>query len=125
MGTELKILMLEDAAADAELEIQGLREAGIECQAFRVENEPDFRRALGEFEPDLIISDFSLPTFDGLSALKLSQKERPNTPFIFVSGTLGEERAVESLKSGACDYVLKNNSARLPQAVLRAVHDAR
>jgi diguanylate cyclase (GGDEF)-like protein len=121
---DLRILLVEDIATDAELEIHALRRAGIACTTKRVENETDFRKELEEFRPDLIISDFSLPAFDGLSALRVAKEEQPDIPFIFVSGTIGEERAIESLKSGASDYVLKSNSARLPQAVLRAIREA-
>ena len=124
METDLKILMVEDVATDAELQIRDLKRAGIACTTRCVENEADFRKQLVEFIPDLIISDFSLPKFDGLLALRIAKAEQPNTPFLFVSGTIGEERAIESLKSGASDYVLKGNSARLPQAVLRAVREA-
>ena len=120
----LRILVVEDVVIDAELESRELQRAGIACTTRRVENEGDFRRQLQEFLPDLIISDFSLPTFDGLSALRIAKTEQPDIPFIFMSGTIGEERAIESLKSGASDYVLKNNAARLPQAVLRAVREA-
>jgi len=122
--TDLKILMVEDVATDAELQIRDLKRAGIACTTRCVENEADFRKQLVEFLPDLIISDFSLPKFDGLQALRIAKAEQPNIPFLFVSGTIGEERAIESLKSGASDYVLKGNSARLPQAVLRAVREA-
>ena len=120
----LKSLMVEDSVTDAELETRALRRAGIACDMKRVENEPDFRNQLAEFAPDLVISDFSLPKFDGLSALDIAQAEKPETPFIFVSGTMGEELAIESLKRGASDYVLKTNPARLPQAVRRAVREA-
>jgi len=120
----LKILFVEDSAADAELEIRALKRASIACATRRVENEIDLRKQLVEFRPDLIISDFSLPMFDGLSALRIAKAEQPDTPFIFVSGTIGEERAIEALKSGASDYVLKNSPARLPQAILRALREA-
>lgn len=125
MEKELKILMIEDVPADAELELRELKRAGIAYVTRRVETESDFRRELGEFMPDLILSDFTLPTFDGMSALKVAQELRPETPFLFVSGTIGEERAIEALKHGATDYVLKTNLARLSSAVRRAVEEAR
>ena len=83
------------------------------------------RRGLEEFAPDLILSDFSLPLFDGLSALEIARARRPDTPYIFVSGTIGEERAIESIKRGATDYVLKSNLRRLPAAITRALNEAR
>ncbi|MGH8170157.1 MAG: putative bifunctional diguanylate cyclase/phosphodiesterase, partial [Steroidobacteraceae bacterium] len=83
-----------------------------------------FRAALRELRPDIVLSDFSLPRFDGMSALAISVAEAPETPFIFVSGTIGEERAIEALKHGAVDYVLKSNLARLAPAVKRALAEA-
>ncbi len=124
MKRELRILMLEDIPTDAELELHQLRQSDIACEMRRVENEQDFRRELSDYEPDLILSDFSLPAFDGLRALLIARSEYPNIPFIFVSGTIGEETAIASLKSGAADYILKTNPGRLPQAVIRAVREA-
>ncbi len=123
MSRQLKILFLEDVSADAELESRELRRGGVDCVTQRVETKEAFVRALDEFEPDVILSDFSLPTFDGLSALDIAQEKRPDTPFIFVSGTIGEERAIEALKRGATDYILKTNLRRLAPAVRRAMED--
>lgn len=120
----LKLLLLEDAVIDAELMLREIKQAGIECVTRRVETEPEFRDSLKSFAPDVILSDFSLPSFDGLTALEITMQERPDTPFLFVSGTIGEERAIESLKRGAADYVLKTNLARLPAAIQRAVAQA-
>ena len=123
MLRQLKILLLEDVATDAELASCELQRAGIDCTTRRVETEDAFVRMLDEFRPDLILSDFTLPAFDGLTALDISRQKRPDTPFIFVSGTIGEERAIESLRRGAVDYVLKTNLRRLAPAVQRALQD--
>ena len=120
----LRILMLEDVPADAELSLRELKRAGLAYTAHRVETEVDFRAALAQFYPDIILSDFALPTFDGLTALKIARVERPDTPFVFVSGTLGEESAIEALKLGATDYILKNNLTRLGPATRRALQEA-
>lgn len=124
MKTVLRILVLEDAPSDAELETRILKRAGIACESRVVATEGDFLEQLDRFRPDLILSDFSLPAFDGLSALRLVRERRPDIPYIFVSGTIGEERAIDALKHGATDYVLKSNLARLPPAVTRAVREA-
>jgi len=121
----IRVLLVEDVEADARLSLLQLKHAGLHCVSQRVESESDFRKALGEFAPDIILSDFSLPQFDGLSALEVAQEVTPDTPFIFVSGTMGEERAVTALRRGAVDYLLKGNLARLPSAISRALEDAR
>src|SRR5271156_90513 len=123
MLPQVKILMVEDSSTDAELSMWELKKAGIEPSVLRVETKPDFLQSLNTYIPDLILSDFSMPHFDGLTALKLSRELTPEIPFIFVSGTLGEENAIESLKRGATDYVLKTNLARLPSAVERALRE--
>jgi two-component system, cell cycle sensor histidine kinase and response regulator CckA len=120
----LKILHLEDSAADAELVRGLLEEEGISCNVTCVKTKPDYAAELKRGEFDLILSDYSLPRFDGLTALDMARKEHPEKPVIFVSGTMGEEAAVESLKRGATDYVLKHQLARLPAAVKRAISDA-
>lgn len=123
MQRELRLLILEDQATEAELAVRQLQSAGITCKWRRVEREPEFRRALIDWHPDLILSDFTLPQFDGLTALSVAVSTAPDVPFIFLSGTIGEERAIEALKRGAVDYVLKTNLARLPPAVRRAMED--
>jgi diguanylate cyclase (GGDEF)-like protein len=123
MEQGLRLLILEDVAAEAELAVHQLKKAGLNCTWTRVETEDAFRQALHELRPDLIISDFSIPGYDGSSALDLTRREAPEIPFIFVSGTIGEERAIEALKSGAVDYVLKSNLERLAPAVRRALKD--
>ena len=121
----LRILSLEDDPHDAEL-IQELLEAGgIACQLFRVDSQSAFSASLEQGETDLILADYTLPAFDGLSALKQAMTMRPEVPFIFVTGTLGEEVAIEALKVGATDYVLKTRLSRLVPSVLRALREAK
>ncbi len=124
MGQELRIIMVEDVESDAELAERELKRAGLAVHARRVEREEDFRRELGEFRPHVILSDFSMPQFDGMSALRIACEIVPDVPFIFVSGTLGEDYAIRALKNGATDYVLKNNLVRLPPTIERAVSGA-
>ncbi|WP_077033522.1 EAL domain-containing protein [Pelomonas sp. KK5] len=121
----MRVLLVEDEAHDAELAVRTLRKAGLDCTSLRVDTEDAFRAALRDFVPDIILSDFSMPLFDGMSALAIARQLVPDTPFIFVSGTIGEEYAINALKNGATDYVLKNNMARLGPAVERALDDVR
>src|SRR6266851_9978329 len=121
----LRVLLVEDVAADAELEVRELKRAGLRVSHRIVESEKDFIRALREFAPDVILSDFSMPQFDGMEALRLAKELAPDTPFIFVSGTLGEEYAIRALKNGATDYVVKSNLVRLSAAVERALAEAK
>ena len=123
MKSPLRILHLEDEPADAALVQSVLEAEGIRCAATRVEKRDDFVAALERGGIDLILSDCALPAFDGMSALKIARTRWPEIPLIFVSGTLGEERAIESLKSGATDYVLKERLARLAPAVRRAMQE--
>jgi diguanylate cyclase (GGDEF)-like protein/PAS domain S-box-containing protein len=116
--------MLEDMPADAELCEYELRQAGLEFSAQRVYTQKGFEEALSAFSPDLIISDFSMPgAFDGLHALDIAHERVPDTPFVFVSGTIGEERAVEAMKRGATDYVLKDRLHRLAPVIKRALKE--
>src|SRR5436190_19599288 len=115
--------MLEDDAADAELTCFALRKGGVNFSLTRVESKEEYLREL-EQPPELILSDYSLPGFDGHAALDLAQEKRPDIPFIFVTGTMGEEVAIETLKSGATDYVLKTGLSRLGSAVQRALREA-
>ncbi len=119
----VRILHVEDDGADRELISVLLKEAGLDCEIIAVETQDDFVSRLEKGEWDLILSDFTLPVFDGLRALEIASKICPSTPFIFVTGTMGEDIAVESLKSGATDYVLKQNVSRLEQAVRRALEE--
>jgi PAS domain S-box-containing protein len=123
MGTELRILILEDVPTDAELMEDELIESGLAFTTRRVSTKTSFINACNEFSPDIILSDYSLPSFDGLSAMKIALEKLPDVPYIFVSGALGEERAIELLKKGATDYVLKNKLSRLGPAVSRALHE--
>jgi PAS domain S-box-containing protein len=121
----VNILHVEDDTMDAAIVESALESAGIPCKIRRVQERQEFNLALADDRLDLIISDSSLPRFDGLSALVLAKQKRPEVPFIFVSGTIGEEAAIEALKEGAADYVLKDRLSRLPTAVKRALRDAR
>ncbi|TMH75329.1 MAG: diguanylate cyclase, partial [Betaproteobacteria bacterium] len=125
MTGQLRILLVEDMAIDAELEMLELKRAGLSVTPSIVDSEKSFVGALREFAPDVILSDFSMPGFDGTTAVALAREMRPDTPFIFVSGTIGEESAIDALKSGATDYVMKTNLVRLPAAVKRAMRDGK
>ena len=120
----LQFVLLEDNASDAELIQLELARNGLKVQWRHVASEKDFRAALVA-APDLVLADYTLPGFDGLAALKIVLQQRADVPFIFVSGSLGEERAIEALKSGATDYVLKDRLQRLPAVVNRALTEAR
>ena len=120
----IRVLIVEDLEYEAEFASRQLHAADIPHVMQRVETEEAMRAALHGFKPTIILSDFSLPRFDGLSALKVAQECAPDVPFIFVSGTIGEERAIEALHRGAVDYVLKTNLARLGPAVKRALREA-
>lgn len=123
MEQELRLLIVEDVAAEAELAVHELKRAGLTCTWERVDTEAGFREALRELRPHVVLSDFSIPGYDGSAALELVRTEAPDIPFIFVSGTIGEERAIEALKAGAVDYVLKSNLRRLAPAVKRALDE--
>lgn len=118
-----RILILEDAPEDAELMMRELRQTGMELEFLCVSTRDAFLKELEEFSPDLILSDFSLPSYDGFSALKDHQRAGNGAPFIFVSGKMGEETAIEAMKKGATDYVLKRRLERLGSAVQRALHE--
>ncbi len=120
----MRILLLEDSWADAELIGAALAKSKINCELVRVETRADFIEALKTETLDLILADYALPSFDGFSALELVRAICPEVPFIIISGILGEERAIETLKSGATDYVLKQRLERLVPAVERALREA-
>jgi signal transduction histidine kinase len=124
MSSPLRILYLEDNLADAELVHETLDGDGIACEVTRVEAEGEFRAALRRGGFDLILADYTLPAFDGLSALEIARQHRADVPFIFVSGTLGEEVAIDALKMGATDYVFKTRLSRLAPAIQRAMREA-
>jgi hypothetical protein len=123
MNSNLRILHLEDSPNDAELIRSRLESGGIECVITRVESKEAFCEALDRQRFDLILSDFSVPSFDGRSALQMARENARNVPFIFVSGTIGEEAAIQSLVDGATDYVLKHRMDRLIPAVRRALKE--
>jgi PAS domain S-box-containing protein len=120
----LRLLHLEDDSNDRELVAEALRSDGLQCAITPVASQTEFVRELAT-APDLILADFVLPGFDGVRAQQLAQLLCPDVPFLFVSGTLGEEVAVERVKAGATDYVLKHRLERLPAAVRRAIQEAR
>jgi two-component system, cell cycle sensor histidine kinase and response regulator CckA len=117
----LNILMLEDNPLDTELAIKTLEKAGFVCRWDRVETREELISCLDAGKYDLILSDYNLPNFDGLSALKVFMERKLDIPFILISGAIGEETAIESLKSGATDYVLKDHLSRLVPVVKRAL----
>ncbi len=121
--TPLRLLLLEDNPSDADLIVATLTEEGIPCAPRRVESRDNFLAALKEGQVDLILADYSLPGFDGISALELARKLCPDVPFIFVSATLGEELAIETMHRGATDYVLKQRLGRLVPSVQRALRE--
>jgi len=124
MAEALRILVAEDSETDAELVQRELKRGGLDFQSRRVQTESDFRRELEEFRPDLVISDFSMPQFNGCMALAIARESRADIPFIFISGTIGENVAVDMMKAGADDYVMKNNLARLLPALKRELREA-
>ncbi len=124
MKKDVYILMLEDNPLDAELAELVLRNSGLNFSFTRVESKSGYVHALAGKPPTLILSDYSLPDFNGNDALEIAQETCPDTPFIFVTGTLGEEVAIETLKNGATDYVLKTRLSRLVPSVNRALREA-
>ncbi|HUN55029.1 MAG TPA: PAS domain S-box protein [Smithella sp.] len=123
MEEALRILILEDVAADADLMEDEMRQAGLKFVIKRVASRSSFNAALEEFKPGIILSDYNLPGFDGKAALKIAAEKCPEVPFIFVSGALGEELAIELLKKGATDYVLKSRLTKLAPSVRRALDE--
>ena len=124
MDKKLRILMLEANSADATAVAKELRKAGISFESRRVETKQQYEEGLQEYEPNLILADYWLPSFDGVSALTIAQEMLPEAPFIFVSGALGEELAIDAMKHGATDYVLKVGLSRLVPAVRRAMRES-
>ncbi|HWS61704.1 MAG TPA: response regulator, partial [Steroidobacteraceae bacterium] len=121
--TNMQLLIVEDNVSEAELTVQQLRADGINCTWTRVATEDAFREALRS-APDLIISDCTLPCFDGIAAFSIAAAETPEIPFVFVSGTLGDERAREALKRGALGYIAKGDREHLAQAIRSALERA-
>ncbi|HKO30900.1 MAG TPA: response regulator [Nitrospiraceae bacterium] len=123
MKTPLRILQLEDNAVDAELITATLTEGGIPCQSQLVDTRQAFVTALKEGRLDLILADYSIPGFDGMTALTLARQHCPDVPFLFVSATIGEELAIDAMHQGATDYVLKQRLGRLVPSVQRALRE--
>ncbi len=121
--TSLRILTLEDSDLDAELIVRELRRGGLDFVCHRVQTGKDFELALAQFEPEVILSDYMLPTFNGAQALAMAKKRCPDVPLIVISGAVGEDTAVELLKDGATDFVLKDRLGRLVPAVHRALRE--
>ena len=119
----LRILLLEDSPPHAELVEHFLRDSCLKFEVTRVDTRDAFIDQIEHHSPDMILSDYALPSFDGYAALALAKEKVPNIPFIFVTGTMGEEVAIETLKNGATDYVLKTRLARLGPAVQRALRE--
>jgi DNA-binding NtrC family response regulator len=120
-GRSARILILEDEAWDAALAQRLLVSAGLSLIAVVVDTKALFIEQMAAFRPDIILSDYHLPGFNGQEALKIAQELHPDIPFIIWSGVLGDEAAVELIKQGATDYVLKDRPARLPSVILRAL----
>jgi two-component system, cell cycle sensor histidine kinase and response regulator CckA len=122
MGADrLRILILEDVPMDAELVEYELQRSRIPFDARRVDSRDDFLRELDEFRPDLILSDYTLPRFDGMAALSIARERAPSVPFVIVTGSVNEETAVGCMKAGATDYLLKSNLARIGPAIEAAL----
>lgn len=121
----VRVLFVEDVPEDFELEQLALRRDGLALTALRVETREQLVEALDAFRPDIVISDYNLPRLDGLTALSIVREKTQALPFVFCSGTIGEERAIESLKNGATDYVLKDHLGSFAQRIRRALSDAK
>ncbi|MDR9436013.1 MAG: EAL domain-containing protein [Thiohalophilus sp.] len=120
----LRLLLVEDNPDDAELILLALRRGGYQVDYTRVDNAPDLTRELREADWELVLSDYAMPHFNGLAALKLVKEHNPDIPFIVISGTIGEEVAVEAMRKGAQDYLMKDNLTRLLPAIQRELADA-
>lgn len=118
----IRILFVEDVAEDMELALRKIRKDGLLCTAMRVDTEGEFRQALKEYNPDIVIADYTMPVFDGLRAYEICHTYNPFLPFIILTGSINEETAVACMKTGANDYVLKDNMNRLSLAIKEAIH---
>jgi len=118
---QMRILFVEDVPADAEIAVRELQKGGIQFRSVRVDTKEEFLKALEEFRPDIIISDYAMPEFDGMQALILAKEYEAGIPFIMLTGSINEETAVECMKAGATDYILKDRMKRLPFAVNEAL----
>ena len=122
--SEINVLIIEDDPNDAALMIHELRRAGLPFRFRRVETRAEFVRELAQDPPELILSDHGLPSFDGFVALSIAREQCPEVPFLFVTGSLGEEMIIDTLERGATDYVLKHRLAKLTPAVQRALRES-
>ena len=125
MNAKIKILIAEHDASDLELMQYELNKSGLDYVLETVDNEKDFTNALNCFTPDIILSDYAFPAFDGPTAFKIREAMAPDTPFIFVSGTIGEEKSIELIKNGLTDYALKDKLFTLNLKVSRALKEAK
>ncbi|MCD6018103.1 MAG: DNA-binding transcriptional regulator BaeR [Bacteroidetes bacterium] len=125
MNYKIKILILEDDKNDVELLQYELKKSTLSYTTKLVQTREDFENSLETFKPDIILSDYSLPSFDGVSAFNIKQKKCPSIPFIIVSGTIGEENAVELIKNGITDYALKGKLSTVNQKIIRALDEAK
>lgn len=125
MSETVRVLIIEDLPTDAELCQREVKKALKDCQFRRVETRQDYLAALEEYKPDIIISDYKLPNFDGISALKLAQETCPEIPFVLLTGSMNEDTAVECMKAGAWDYVIKEHVKRLGAVVLNMLEEKR
>ena len=122
---QLRVLHVEDNALDAELVIAALRKGGFSASVVVVQAKAEFEQQLRSHRPALVIADYNLPQWKGIEALEVLRREGLDIPLILVSGTLGDVTAVECIKQGATDYVLKDGLARLPQAIRRSLEEKR
>jgi len=125
MKKSIRLLIIEDSEDDAELLVRKVTKSGYKIKYTRVESEKEMKSALQQEAWDLIISDYSLPNFTGLSAINLINQLKIDIPFIIVSGAIGEDIAVEAMKAGAHDYIMKDNLARLSPAIERELREAK
>lgn len=125
MSDKIKIVFLEDNKNDVELILQALKKAELIFFYEHVDTKEKFEKSLETFKPDIIISDYSLPSFDGLDVFDIKQSKCPDIPFIIVSGTIGEENVVELIKKGVTDYAVKGELFSLAQKIIRGLKDAK
>jgi len=124
MPDNIKVLIVEDNPNDADLLLRTLTKNNFVFTSEIVETQDTYKNSLDKFVPDIILSDFRLPAFDGITAFNIKQEKSPDIPFIIVSGTIGEERSIELIKNGVTDYALKNKLYTLPLKITRALKDA-
>ena len=123
MKKPVRILIVEDRSDDADLAKHEIRRIFSDCEFQVVETRENFLQALETFRPDVVLSDYTLPRFDGMKALKLTLQHAPLTPFIIWTGSISEDAAVDCVKAGANNYILKDNLKRLGPAILRALEE--